>query len=117
MTNYNGPERRKNAVDTEHRFTLLEGIAETNKAGIEKIHARFSQFDHEQKAELRIATSEILERLDKKAEDCVKCQKDIEGLKTFGALVEKMAYIFGAAISTIGGWIFTHHDKIKAVKP
>lgn len=118
MTNYDGPERRKNALSTEHRFTILEGIAGTNKTGIETLHARFSQFDHEQKAELRIATAEILERLDRKQNDCAEHKSKTAQLETFGALIEKLAYVFGAAIAAIGGWIFQHHDKIiKQVKP
>ena len=122
--NYEGPERRKNAIESEHRFTMLEGIAESNKRGIEAVHARLTNLTHDIHAEIRIGNEDIKDILRTQAIACVACKANTEArLTLLERLVERIkAFYKGAAWVTatsggVGGLLYKilHHtaDKVK----
>lgn len=101
---YNGPERRKDAIKNEHRVTILEMIAERNKSGIETLNARFTQFDHEQKAEIRIGfetlREDIKELMAAQAAKCATHAARLDAVEQF----KIKCYAVWSTIKTIAGW-------------
>ena len=107
-------------IETEHRLTILEGIAETNKKGIETLHARFSQFDHEQKAELRIlgeeqkgAADKILAVLKVKEDGCIVHLRRTEKLEDTTGWQDRWLLLLSSAIASLTGWTIYGGKTIK----
>ena len=105
---YTGPDRRKESINQEHRFTVLENKADGNRKSLDSLQARFSQFDHEQKAELRTSTQLILEKLEEqektRAENCNKHAERTKTLETNAGWVDRWLAALTVAFASAIGW-------------
>ena len=121
---WDGKDRR-NQLGTEHRLTVIEILIAEDRKATESLHARFSEFDHEQKAEIRIMAEDIKDTIRSQQVGYVACKTGIEKRLTgLESLVEKVKSFYkGAAWITVSstglaGLIYKimHHGGEKLVK-
>lgn len=115
---YDGPERRTD--DTNVRLALVEqscSQAEVrhieNKTSLIAVHRRIT----ESTSLTTKGIDAILEKLDKKNEDCAEHKGRTVKLESNILWVERWVATSWAALIAGLTLLFTHHDKVKGMKP
>ncbi len=113
----NGTERRTD--DTSVRLALLESASLTaekrhveNKKSLAAVHKRLTEIKADVAAELKTGIDSILKKIDDKNAQCMEHAKLLTEVQNNMHWLDRWALGISAAVTTIGGWIFTHGDKV-----
>lgn len=110
---WDGKERRNNDSrirDLEEKDRAKDLVLVNLRDSVSAVHKRFTQFDHEQKAEIRISTEDIKntfkEYADKQEGKCKDCKKEwSDRITILEHWRTALASAYSAGCVLIGAWI------------